>query len=185
MILPAAAGDRLLFSIRILLESAIRNCDEFQVTTNDVDKILDWEKTFPQKVEIPFKPGRLLLQDFASVPTIVDLAGMRNAMDQVDVSRSENALQVNLEYLARVVFNSNGILYPNTVLETDSHSSMVNGLGVAGWGVGGIEAEPSMLGQRPQGIEKKTKEEEQISRSALSTFKAKEEEIEKKNLEVR
>ncbi|KAI3699654.1 hypothetical protein L2E82_44078 [Cichorium intybus] len=66
---------------------------------------------------------------------------------QVDVSRSENVLQVNLEYLARVVFNSNGLLYPNTVLETDSHSSMVNGLGVAGWGVGGIEAEPSMLDQ--------------------------------------
>ncbi|KAI3710437.1 hypothetical protein L2E82_40218 [Cichorium intybus] len=116
MILPAAAGGsgnrsfgRLAFSIRILLESAIRNCDEFQVTTNDVEKILDWEKTFPQKVEILFKPGRLLLQDFTGVPTIVDLAGMRNAMDQVlvdlvidhsvqvDVSRSENALQVDME----------------------------------------------------------------------------------------
>ncbi|KAI3519140.1 hypothetical protein L1887_08167 [Cichorium endivia] len=201
--------DRLPFSIRILLESAIRNCDEFQVTTKDVEKILDWEKTSPKKVEIPFKPARVLLQDFTGVPTIVDLAGMRNAMDQlggnpskinplvpvdlvidhsvqVDVSRSENALQanmelelernkerysflkwgaiafdnmlvippgagivhqVNLEYLARVVFNSNGILYPDTVFGTDSHTSMVNGLGVAGWGVGGIEAEASMLGQ--------------------------------------
>ncbi|KAK9062047.1 hypothetical protein SSX86_019231 [Deinandra increscens subsp. villosa] len=201
--------DRLPFSIRILLESAIRNCDEFQVTRKDVEKILDWEKTSPKKVEIPFKPARVLLQDFTGVPTIVDLAGMRNAMDklggdpikinplvpvdlvidhsvQVDVSRSEDALQanmelelernkerysflkwganafdnilvvppgagivhqVNLEYLARVVFNTEGILYYDTVFGTDSHTAMINGLGVAGWGVGGIEAEAAMLGQ--------------------------------------
>ncbi|XP_076889519.1 aconitate hydratase 1-like [Bidens hawaiensis] len=201
--------DRLPLSIRILLESAIRNCDEFQVTSKDVEKILDWQKTSPKKVEIPFKPARVLLQDFTGVPTIVDLAGMRNAMHklggdpgkinpmvpvdlvidhsvQVDVSRSENALQanmelelernkerysflkwganafdnmlvvppgagivhqVNLEYLARVVFNTDGILYSDTVFGTDSHTAMINGLGVAGWGVGGIEAEAAMLGQ--------------------------------------
>ncbi|XP_024971811.1 aconitate hydratase 1 isoform X2 [Cynara cardunculus var. scolymus] len=201
--------DRLPFSIRILLESALRNCDEFQVTTKDVENILDWQNTSPRKVEIPFKPARVLLQDFTGVPTIVDLAGMRNAMDklggdpskinplvpvdlvidhsvQVDVYKSENALQanmelelernkerysflkwganafdnmlvvppgagivhqVNLEYLARVVFNTNGILYPDTVFGTDSHTTMIDGLGVAGWGVGGIEAEAAMLGQ--------------------------------------
>ncbi|PWA62002.1 aconitate hydratase 1 [Artemisia annua] len=112
--------DRLPFSIRILLESAIRNCDEFQVTSKDVEKILDWQNSSTKKVEIPYKPARVLLQDFTGVPTIVDLAGMRNAMEklggdpskinplvpvdlvidhsvQVDVSRSENALQANME----------------------------------------------------------------------------------------
>nr|GEU67987.1 aconitate hydratase 1 [Tanacetum cinerariifolium] len=201
--------DRLPFSIRILLESAIRNCDEFQVTSKDVEKILDWQHTSAKKVEIPYKPARVLLQDFTGVPTIVDLAGMRNAMEklggdpskinplvpvdlvidhsvEVDLSRSENALQanmeielernkerytflkwganafdnilvippgagivhqVNLEYLGRVVFNTNGILYPDTVFGTDSHTAMIDGLGVARWGVGGIEAEAAMLGQ--------------------------------------
>ncbi|OAY84556.1 aconitate hydratase, cytoplasmic-like [Ananas comosus] len=201
--------DRLPYSIRILLESAIRNCDDFQVTGKDVEKILDWENTSPKQVEIPFKPARVLLQDFTGVPAVVDLACMRDAMNklgsdsnkinplvpvdlvidhsvQVDVARSENAVQanmelefhrnkerfgflkwgssafhnmlvvppgsgivhqVNLEYLARVVFNSSGILYPDSVVGTDSHTTMVDGLGVAGWGVGGIEAEAAMLGQ--------------------------------------
>nr|XP_010943467.1 aconitate hydratase, cytoplasmic [Elaeis guineensis] len=201
--------DRLPYSIRILLESAIRNCDEFQVTGKDVEKILDWENTSPKQVEIPFKPARVLLQDFTGVPAVVDLACMRDAMKrlgsdsnkinplvpvdlvidhsvQVDVARSENAVQanmelefhrnkerfgflkwgssafhnmlvvppgsgivhqVNLEYLARVVFNNGGMLYPDSVVGTDSHTTMIDGLGVSGWGVGGIEAEAAMLGQ--------------------------------------
>ncbi|KAI8552820.1 hypothetical protein RHMOL_Rhmol06G0297900 [Rhododendron molle] len=201
--------DLLPFSIRILLESAIRNCDNFQVTEADVVKIIDWENTSPKQVEIPFKPARVLLQDFTGVPAVVDLACMRDAMNrlggdsnkinplvpvdlvidhsvQVDVARNENALQanmelefqrnkerfaflkwgstafhnmlvvppgsgivhqVNLEYLGRVVFNTNGILYPDSVVGTDSHTTMIDGLGVAGWGVGGIEAEAAMLGQ--------------------------------------
>nr|CAB3480238.1 unnamed protein product [Digitaria exilis] len=201
--------DKLPYSIRILLESAIRNCDNFQVTTNDVEKIIDWENTSPKLAEIPFKPARVLLQDFTGVPAVVDLAAMRDAMAklgsdankinplvpvdlvidhsvQVDVARSPNAVQsnmelefsrnkerfgflkwgssafqnmlvvppgsgivhqVNLEYLGRVVFNTDGILYPDSVVGTDSHTTMIDGLGVAGWGVGGIEAEATMLGQ--------------------------------------
>ncbi|KAK4791769.1 hypothetical protein SAY86_032182 [Trapa natans] len=201
--------DRLPYSIRILLESAIRNCDEFQVKSKDVEKIIDWENTSPKLVEIPFKPARVLLQDFTGVPAVVDLACMRDAMNslggdpnkinplvpvdlvidhsvQVDVARSDNAVQanmelefqrnrerfsflkwgsnafhnmlvvppgsgivhqVNLEYLGRVVFNTSGILHPDSVVGTDSHTTMIDGLGVAGWGVGGIEAEAAMLGQ--------------------------------------
>ncbi|CAI5950883.1 unnamed protein product [Closterium sp. NIES-64] len=201
--------DRLPYSIRILLESALRNCDNFQVLPADVEKILDWEKTAPQQVEIPFKPARVLLQDFTGVPAVVDLAAMRDAMKslggdpnainpqvpvdlvidhsvQVDVAGSANAVaqnmqlefdrnserfaflkwgakafqnmrvvppgsgivhQVNLEYLARVVFAHNGFLYPDSLVGTDSHTTMIDGLGVAGWGVGGIEAEATMLGQ--------------------------------------
>ncbi|KAL7000097.1 aconitate hydratase, partial [Sarracenia purpurea var. burkii] len=188
---------------------AIRNCDNFQVTKDDVEKIIDWENTSPKQVEIPFKPARVLLQDFTGVPAVVDLACMRDAMNklgsdsnkinplvpvdlvidhsvQVDVARSENAVQanmelefqrnkerfaflkwgskafqnmlvvppgsgivhqVNLEYLGRVVFNTDGMLYPDSVVGTDSHTTMIDGLGVAGWGVGGIEAEAAMLGQ--------------------------------------
>ncbi|XP_051126120.1 aconitate hydratase, cytoplasmic [Andrographis paniculata] len=201
--------DKLPYSIRILLESAIRNCDGFQVTKEDVEKIIDWEKTSGKQVEIPFKPARVLLQDFTGVPAVVDLACMRDAMNnlgsdsnkinplvpvdlvidhsvQVDVTRSANAVQanmelefqrnkerfaflkwgskafqnmlvvppgsgivhqVNLEYLGRVVFNNEGLLYPDSVVGTDSHTTMIDGLGVAGWGVGGIEAEAAMLGQ--------------------------------------
>ncbi|KAF9688294.1 hypothetical protein SADUNF_Sadunf02G0182600 [Salix dunnii] len=201
--------DKLPYSIKILLESAIRNCDNFQVTKDDVEKIIDWENSAPKLVEIPFKPARVLLQDFTGVPAVVDLAAMRDAMArlggdsnkinplvpvdlvidhsvQVDVARSENAVQanmelefqrnkerfaflkwgstafqnmlvvppgsgivhqVNLEYLGRVVFNTDGVLYPDSVVGTDSHTTMIDGLGVAGWGVGGIEAEAAMLGQ--------------------------------------
>ncbi|KAE8667685.1 Aconitate hydratase 3 [Hibiscus syriacus] len=201
--------DKLPYSIRILLESAVRNCDNFQVKKEDVEKIIDWENTSPKQVEIPFKPARVLLQDFTGVPAVVDLACMRDAMNklgndskkinplvkvdlvidhsvQVDVTRSENAVQanmelefqrnkerfsflkwgsnafhnmlvvppgsgivhqVNLEYLGRVVFNTDGVLYPDSVVGTDSHTTMIDGLGVAGWGVGGIEAEAAMLGQ--------------------------------------
>uniref|UniRef100_A0A7N0TF92 Aconitate hydratase n=1 Tax=Kalanchoe fedtschenkoi TaxID=63787 RepID=A0A7N0TF92_KALFE len=201
--------EKLPYSIRILLESAIRNCDNFQVTKADVEKIIDWENTAPKLVEIPFKPARVLLQDFTGVPAVVDLACMRDAMNklgsdlnkinplvpvdlvidhsvQVDVARHPNAVQanmelefkrnkerfaflkwgsnafqnmlvvppgsgivhqVNLEYLGRVVFSRDGLLYPDSVVGTDSHTTMIDGLGVAGWGVGGIEAEAAMLGQ--------------------------------------
>ncbi|AES61065.2 cytoplasmic-like aconitate hydratase [Medicago truncatula] len=201
--------ERLPYSIRILVESAIRNCDNFKVTQNDVENIIDWENTSQNQTEIPFMPARVLLQDATGVPALVDLASMRDAMKnlggdpnkisplvpvelvidhsvQVDVARSENAVQanvefefqrnkerfgflkwgssafdntlvvppgsgivhqVNLEYLGRVVFNNDGILYPDSVIGTDSHTPMIDGLGIAGWGVGGIEAEAAMLGQ--------------------------------------
>lgn len=200
---------KLPYSIRVLLESAIRNCDEFNVNKDDVEKILDWKKNASESVEIPFKPARVILQDFTGVPAVVDFAAMRDAMKrlggdenkinplcpadlvidhsiQVDVARTadardkneeiefnrnierfqflkwgqsafENFLivppgsgivhQVNLEYLARVVFEHQGILYPDSLVGTDSHTTMINGLGVTGWGVGGIEAEAVMLGQ--------------------------------------
>lgn len=202
--------DRLPFSIRVLLESAVRNCDEFQVKKSDVEKILDWENNQAlDGVELAFKPARVILQDFTGVPAVVDFAAMRDAVKrlggdpdkinpicpsdlvidhsiQVDFSRSNDALkknedlefernkerfmflkwgakafenmlivppgsgivhQVNLEYLARVVFDNNNLLYPDSVVGTDSHTTMINGLGVLGWGVGGIEAEAVMLGQ--------------------------------------
>ncbi|XP_032675195.1 cytoplasmic aconitate hydratase-like isoform X1 [Odontomachus brunneus] len=206
-----AKYDRLPFSIRVLLESAVRNCDEFQVTKKDVEKILDWENNqmLQEGVEVAFKPARVLLQDFTGVPVVVDFAAMRDAVKklggdpdkinpicpsdlvidhsvQADFTRSTDALkknediefernkerfmflkwgakafenmlivppgsgivhQVNLEYLARVVFDNNKLLYPDSVVGTDSHTTMINGLGVLGWGVGGIEAEAVMLGQ--------------------------------------
>lgn len=200
---------RLPYSIRVLLESAVRNCDGFQVKSKDVENILDWENNQKQSVEIPFMPARVILQDFTGVPAVVDFAAMRDAIKrlggdpakinplcpvdlvidhsvQVDVSRSSTALQknqemefnrnkerflflkwgskafknmtivppgsgivhqVNLEYLARVVFNMKKFLYPDSVVGTDSHTTMINGLGIVGWGVGGIEAEAVMLGQ--------------------------------------
>lgn len=200
---------RLPYSIRILLESALRNCDQFAVKTTDVENILNWQVTSEQDIEIPFKPARVVLQDFTGVPAVVDLAALRDAMValggdperinplcpadlvidhsiQVDASRSADALrvnedkefernrerfeflkwgqnafknflivppgsgivhQVNLEYLARVIFNTDGLLYPDSVVGTDSHTTMINGAGIVGWGVGGIEAEAVMLGQ--------------------------------------
>jgi len=200
---------RLPFSIRILLESAVRNADNFVIKPEDVENILAWETTSLKSVEVPFRPARVILQDFTGVPCVVDLAAMRDAVRrlgsdpakinplvpvdlvidhsvQVDVYRTEDAVQknleiemnrnrerfqflkwgakafnnlqivppgsgivhqVNLEYLARVVFNNNGLLYPDSVVGTDSHTTMIDGLGVAGWGVGGIEAEAVMLGQ--------------------------------------
>ncbi|XP_046599313.1 cytoplasmic aconitate hydratase isoform X2 [Neodiprion lecontei] len=203
--------DKLPFSIRVLLESAVRNCDEFQVKKTDVEKILKWEtnQKVPEGVEVAFKPARVILQDFTGVPAVVDFAAMRDAVKslggdpdkinpicpsdlvidhsvQVDFTRGDDSLkkneelefernkerfmflkwgakafknmlivppgsgivhQVNLEYLARVVFNNDGVLYPDSVVGTDSHTTMINGLGVLGWGVGGIEAEAVMLGQ--------------------------------------
>ncbi|CAL1538233.1 unnamed protein product [Lymnaea stagnalis] len=287
--------ERLPYTIRVLLESAVRNCDNFHVLPGDVNKILEWRTLQSAQVEIPFRPARVILQDFTGVPTVVDFASMRDAVKrlggnpekinpicptdlvidhsvQVDVSRSTphihtchtpnpgggaankfqgqgcanngrilgtrqmnhlssttrmgalthslsgsplpstcslcshsefpiiqttcpfhaqqttgaDALeqnqeleferneerfrfckwgaqalknmqiippgsgivhQVNLEYLARVVFSDSGILYPDSLVGTDSHTTMINGLGVLGWGVGGIEAEAVMLGQ--------------------------------------
>ncbi len=195
--------------MRVLLESAVRNCDNFSVSEQDVENILAWKSTSTKDVEIPFKPARVILQDFTGVPAVVDLAAMRDAVRrlgldpmkinplcpvdlvvdhsvQVDSSRSPDSLrqneeiefdrnyerfeflkwgqtafenfqivppgsgivhQVNLEYLARVVMNRGGLLYPDSVVGTDSHTTMINGLGVVGWGVGGIEAEAVMLGQ--------------------------------------
>ncbi|GBP46229.1 Cytoplasmic aconitate hydratase [Eumeta japonica] len=203
------------FIIRILLESCIRNCDNFQVLEKDVLNVLEWEtnQTVEAGVEIAFKPARVILQDLTGVPAVVDFAVMRDAVRdlggnpdkinpicpadlvidhsvQVDFSRSPDALdknqelefernkerfqflkwgaqafnnmlivppgsgivhQVNLEYLGRVVFEGSpekpDMLYPDSVVGTDSHTTMINGLGIIGWGVGGIEAEAVMLGQ--------------------------------------
>jgi len=203
---------RLPFSIRVLLESALRNFDNYQVTEKDIDTIAGW-KPNEKKDEIAFKPGRVILQDFTGVPCVVDLAAMRDAMKdlggdikkinpqvqcdlvidhsvQVDAFGTSKALgqnvtleferneeryeflkwgqsalrnfrvvppatgivhQVNLEYLAKGVLKKNtdeGITaYPDSLVGTDSHTTMINGLGIVGWGVGGIEAESVMLGE--------------------------------------
>ncbi len=203
---------RLPFSVRILLEAALRTCDGYEVTEGDVRQLAAWTPA-GEAVELPFKPGRVILQDFTGVPCVVDLAAMRDAMQalggdakrinplvpvdlvidhsvQVDVFGAAIALernaeiefqrnreryeflrwgsksfsnfrvvppatgivhQVNLEYLARVVLTVKGedgvAAFPDTLVGTDSHTTMINGLGVLGWGVGGIEAEAVMLGQ--------------------------------------
>jgi aconitate hydratase len=203
----------LPYSIRVLLESLLRNCDGYEVTESDVKALAGWQATAPAQVEIPFKPARVVLQDFTGVPCVVDLAAMRSAMQrlggdprkinplvpvdlvidhsvQVDYFNSADALelnidmefsrnreryeflrwgqkafdnfrvvppgtgivhQVNLEYLAKVVFLGNDrfgtVAFPDSLVGTDSHTTMIDGLGVVGWGVGGIEAEGVMLGQ--------------------------------------
>ncbi|MBL0349775.1 MAG: aconitate hydratase AcnA [Elusimicrobia bacterium] len=200
---------RLPYSIRILLENALRNEDGRLVTRKDVETLLHWvPKNLPEK-EIPFIAARVLLQDFTGVPVVVDLAAMRDAARaagvdpkkinplfpvdlvidhsvQVDAFGSAEAFganveteyarnreryvflkwgqkalrnfraippdmgivhQVNLEYLAPVVIKRDGVLFFDTVIGTDSHTTMINGLGVLGWGVGGIEAEAALLGQ--------------------------------------
>ncbi|MEZ6132310.1 MAG: aconitate hydratase AcnA [Planctomycetaceae bacterium] len=201
--------DRLPFSIRVLLEACLRNVDGFIVNPDDVTNLVNWNAAAPAQVEVPFKPGRVVLQDFTGVPAVVDLAALRSAMVrmggdptrinplvqcdlvvdhsvQVDEFASRFALkhnveiefernaeryeflrwgqkafrnfsvvppatgivhQVNLEYLAKVVMVTNGVAYPDSLVGTDSHTTMINGLGVVGWGVGGIEAEAVMLGQ--------------------------------------
>ena len=206
--------ERLPFSIRILLESALRNCDNEQISTEDVKNICSWTPNPNIRLSFPFKPARVIMQDFTGVPAIVDLAAMRSAMVrmggeakkinpkipvdlvidhsvQVDFFASPDASdrnaeiefqrnreryeflhwgqqafdnfrvvppstgivhQVNLEYLATVVrqeetIENSIVLFPDTLVGTDSHTTMINGLGVVGWGVGGIEAEAAMLGQ--------------------------------------
>ena len=205
--------DRLPFSIRILLEAVLRNCDGYLVTEDDVRRLARWEAKAPAPAELPFLPARVVMQDFTGVPCVVDLAAMRDAVQrlggnpsqinplvpvdlvidhsvQVDYFGSELALlrnaqlefernreryeflrwgaqafqnlrvvppatgivhQVNLEYLAQGLLSrpedDGRVLFPDTLVGTDSHTTMINGLGVLGWGVGGIEAEAVMLGQ--------------------------------------
>ena len=200
---------RLPFSIKVLLESCLRNLDNFEVTEEDVRNVAAWSCKGNAPCEVPFKVARVILQDFTGVPCVVDLASMRSAMKRaggdpqrinplvpvdlvidhsVQVDEYANPLdvlhnvekefernreryeflkwgqkafhnfsvvppstgivhQVNLEHLAKVVFTRDGAAYPDTLVGTDSHTTMVNGLGVVGWGVGGIEAEACMLGQ--------------------------------------
>lgn len=207
--LQDARYGQLPFSIRVLLEAAVRNCDGFLVKQVDVERILSWREMQSQSVEVPFRPARVILQDFTGVPAVVDFAAMRDAVKtlggdpesinpvcpadlvidhsiQVDFNRKSDSLQknqdlefdrnrerfeflkwgskafknmriippgsgivhqVNLEYLARVVFDHDGFYYPDSLVGTDSHTTMIDGLGVLGWGVGGIEAEAVMLGQ--------------------------------------
>src|SRR5471030_1553430 len=200
---------RLPISIRIVLESVLRNCDGKKVSEQDVKTLANWNAKKPAPVEIPFVVARVVLQDFTGVPLLVDLAAMRSTVSrlgrdpkmieplvpvdlvvdhsvQVDFFGSASALQmnldlefkrnrerymllkwgqqafktfgvvppgigivhqVNLEYLAKGVLEKDGVYYPDTLVGTDSHTTMINGLGVVGWGVGGIEAEAGMLGQ--------------------------------------
>ena len=204
-----AEVSRLPYSIKILLEAALRQCDGFEITREDVERIARWSPETAGKEEIPFKPARVVMQDFTGVPAVVDLAVMRDAVAdlggdpekvnplipvdlvidhsvQVDYYGMREALamnaarefernreryeflrwgqesfdnfrvvppatgivhQVNLEYLAQVVQEQDGAFYPDSLVGTDSHTTMINGLGVLGWGVGGIEAEAVMLGQ--------------------------------------
>jgi len=204
---------RLPYSLKVLLENALRLEDGESVTAEDAEVIASWDAAAEPSEEIPFQPARVLMQDFTGVPAIVDLAAMRDAMDelggdpalinplvpvdlvidhsvQVDAFGNPGAFdinadrdyernderyaflrwgqqafdnfrvvppatgichQVNLEYLGQVVFTRkrDGVTqaYPDTLVGTDSHTTMINGLGVLGWGVGGIEAEAAMLGQ--------------------------------------
>ncbi len=204
---------RLPYSIKVLLENVLRLEDGVGVTAGDVEAIASWDAADKPSVEIPFQPARVLMQDFTGVPAVVDLAAMRDAMEeiggdpasinplvdvdlvidhsvQVDAFGNTRAFalnaerefernrerysflkwgqrsfdnfsvvppatgichQVNLEHIAQVVYSreAEGVTcaYPDTLVGTDSHTTMVNGLGVLGWGVGGIEAEAAMLGQ--------------------------------------
>jgi aconitate hydratase len=205
--------DRLPYAIRVLLEAVLRNCDGFEVSTDDVQRLASWNAPAPAAVELPFKPARVILQDFTGVPVLVDIAAMRAAVArlggdparinplvpvdlvidhsvQVDHFGSNDAVslnlkvefhrnreryqflkwgqksvnnftavppgmgivhQVNVERLATVVREGRdrdgAVAFPDTLVGTDSHTTMINGLGVVGWGVGGIEAEAVMLGQ--------------------------------------
>ncbi|PQO45201.1 aconitate hydratase AcnA [Blastopirellula marina] len=205
--------DKLPFSVRVLLESVLRNCDGYIVSEDDVKSLAAWDAKSTEGSELPFLPARVVLQDFTGVPCVVDLAAMRSAMQrlggdaakinplipvdlvidhsvQVDSFGTDHALeenvalefrrnkeryeflrwgqkslknfqaippnvgivhQVNLEYLAKGVFvredQKGKVALPDSLVGTDSHTTMINGLGVVGWGVGGIEAEAVMLGQ--------------------------------------
>ena len=200
---------RLPISIRIVLESVLRNCDGKKVTEEHIKELAAWKPTAARTLEIPFVVARIVLQDFTGVPLLADLAAMRGVAArlgknpkiieplvpvdlvvdhsvQIDHYGTANSLdlnmklefqrnqeryeflkwgmqafdtfkvvppgigivhQVNLEYLARGVHDKNGVLYPDSLVGTDSHTTMINGVGVVGWGVGGIEAEAGMLGQ--------------------------------------
>ena len=200
---------KLPVSIRLVLESVLRNCDGKKVSEANVKELANWKSSETRTAEIPFVVARIVLQDFTGVPLLVDLAAMRSAVSklgknpkiieplvpvdlvvdhsvQVDFAGSQDSMarnldleftrnreryqflkwgmqafdtfkvvppgigivhQVNLEYLAKGVLEANGVYYPDTLVGTDSHTTMINGLGIVGWGVGGIEAEAGMLGQ--------------------------------------
>ena len=200
---------RLPVSIRLVLESVLRNCDGKRVMESNIRELANWKPTEARTAEIPFVVARIVLQDFTGVPLLVDLAAMRSAVAklgknpkiieplvpvdlvvdhsvQVDFSGSAEALaknldleftrnreryqflkwgmqafdtfkvvppgigivhQVNLEFLAKGVLSAGNVYYPDTLVGTDSHTTMINGIGIVGWGVGGIEAEAGMLGQ--------------------------------------
>jgi len=200
---------KLPVSVRIVLESVLRNCDGLKVQEANIKELANWQPNDTRTAEIPFVVARIVLQDFTGVPLLVDLAAMRSAVAQagknpkiieplvpvdlvvdhsvqVDFAGNAEAMaknldleftrnreryqflkwgmqafdtfkvvppgigivhQVNLEYLAKGVLNADGIYYPDTLVGTDSHTTMINGLGIVGWGVGGIEAEAGMLGQ--------------------------------------
>ncbi len=205
----AGGISRLPVSIRMVLESLVRNCDGKRVRELDVQNLASWKPNAARTTEVPFVVARVLLQDFTGVPLLVDLAAMRDAAKrlgsdpariepvvpvdlvvdhsvQVDHFGRADALtlnlelefsrnapryeflkwgmqafetfgivppgigichQVNLEYLARGVIEKGGVYFPDTLVGTDSHTTMINGLGIVAWGVGGIEAEAGMLGQ--------------------------------------
>lgn len=200
--------DSLPYTIKILLESLLRKHDDICVTKNNIEALFHYNSKAPQG-EVPFKPSRVILQDFTGVPVVVDLASMRDAVVenggspdlinpeipvdlvidhsvQVDFFGNQDAFdanidlefernneryeflkwaektfenyravppatgiihQVNLEFLSDVIINKDGFLYPDSMFGTDSHTTMINGIGVLGWGVGGIEAEAAMLGE--------------------------------------
>jgi aconitate hydratase len=200
--------NKLPFSIRILLENTLRNFDDFAITKENIETLLNW-KPEPSEKDIPYKPARVLMQDFTGVPAVVDIASLRaeavrkgknpekinplipvdlvvdhsvqvdyfgtnySYKKNVDVEYKRNGEryeflkwaqksfnnfsvvppgmgichQVNLEYLAQGVISRDGNVFPDTLVGTDSHTPMVNGIGVVGWGVGGIEAEAAVLGQ--------------------------------------
>jgi len=207
----AAVGavSKLPVSIRLVLESILRNCDGKKVSEAAVRELANWKPTAARTEEIPFVVARIVLQDFTGVPLLVDLAAMRSAVNkigknpkiieplvpvdlvvdhsvQVDFAGAPDSMQknldleftrnreryqflkwgmqafdtfkvvppgigivhqVNLEYLAKGVLEAGGVYYPDTLVGTDSHTTMINGIGIVGWGVGGIEAEAGMLGQ--------------------------------------
>jgi aconitate hydratase len=199
---------KMPFSIRILLENVLRNYDDFAITKENIETLLNWKPEASDK-DIPFKPARVLMQDFTGVPAVVDIASLRAEAQrrgknpdminplipvdlvidhsvQVDYFGTEYSYlsnmeeeykrnseryeflkwaqqsfsnfsvvppgmgichQVNLEYLSKGVIERNGEIFPDTLVGTDSHTPMVNGIGVIAWGVGGIEAEAAILGQ--------------------------------------
>src|SRR5688500_6175477 len=199
----------LPFSLKVLLENLLRTEDGSNITEDDIKALAGWDADADPDTEIQFTPARVIMQDFTGVPCVVDLATMREAMEELggdaskvnplapaemvidhsviaDVFGTPEAFernveieyerngerykflrwgqgafdnfkvvppgtgivhQVNIEHLARVVFEKDGVVYPDSCVGTDSHTTMVNGLGVVGWGVGGIEAEAAMLGQ--------------------------------------
>jgi aconitate hydratase len=227
---------KLPVSIRIVLESVLRNYDGQKIKEDDVRALANWAPTAPRTAEIPFVVARIVLQDFTGVPLLVDLAAMRSTVArlgknpklieplvpvdlvvdhsvQVDVAGSPDALrenmeiefqrnrpryqflkwgmqafdtfkvvppgigivhQVNLEYLAKGALEKEGVYYPDTLVGTDSHTTMINGLGVVGWGVGGIEAEAGLLpdaGRRRRAYDRRSARRRHSDRSGAALYR--------------